>query len=200
MDGDETSPLSTFQSNPTSSSSAVTLSCTAQASREGLRQAFEEARAARGLISVSRSCEKLSELPAKMQRSLSQEYIKSGSMSFTSSSFSHVKTAAPDDYEETFVAPLSDPSSTSASVEVPSTTKCALCSGINVDTQLRPCGHMFHGRCLKPSLQKALGAPRCPCDGITMQSAVLAIPTDAEKVPLKVQATSIPGVKTETIQ
>jgi len=169
--------MNTFHGNP-SSSSTVTLSCAAQASREGLRQAFEEARAARGLISVSRSCEKLSELPAKMQRSLSQEYIKSGSMSFTSSSFIQPKSMSPDLNEENFVAPLSDPSSTSASVEVPSTTKCALCNGINVDTQLRPCGHMFHGRCLKPSLQKALGPPRCPCDGISMQSAVLAIPTD----------------------
>ena len=173
----------TFHSQP---SSTVPLSCAAQATREGLRQAFEEARAARGLISVSRSCEKLSELPAKMQRSLSQEYIKSGgSMSFTSSSFSsHLKTTTFLDLndESKFVAPLSDPSSTSASVEVPSTTKCALCNGINVDTQLRPCGHMFHGRCLKPSLQKALGAPRCPCDGISMQSAVMAIPTDEVRV------------------
>jgi hypothetical protein len=154
------------------------MSCAAQASREGLRQAFEEARAARGLISVSRSSEKLSELPLKMQRSLSQEYIKSGSSMSFPSSFQYSKTASPDVNEESFVAPLSDPSSIGASVEVPSTTKCALCNGINVDTQLRPCGHMFHGRCLKPSLQKALGAPKCPCDGIAMQSAVLAIPTE----------------------
>lgn len=200
MDGDESSPVTSFQTNPASTSLAVSLSCAAQASREGLRQAFEEARAARGLISVSRSCEKLSELPAKMQRSLSQEYIKSGSMSFTSSSYSHVKTATPEENEDTtFVAPLSDPSSTSASVEVPFTTKCALCGGMNVDTQLRPCGHMFHGRCLKPSLQKALGVPKCPCDGISMQSAVLAIPTDAEKIPLKVPSANVPSVKSEAV-
>lgn len=74
-------------------------------------------------------------------------------------------------------APLADPSMMNASVEVPATTKCAICNSVNVDTQLRPCGHMFHGRCLKPSLQTAIGPPCCPIDNIPMQSAVLAVPT-----------------------
>jgi hypothetical protein len=69
----------------------------------------------------------------------------------------------------------------SSSVNVPATTKCSLCRCINVDTQLRPCGHMFHGRCLKPSLQNALGPPQCPIDHIAMQSAVLAIPTQESR-------------------
>lgn len=37
---------------------------------------------------------------------------------------------------------------------------------------------MFHGSCLKPSLQNAMGPPICPIDHIPMQSAVLAVPTD----------------------
>jgi hypothetical protein len=47
-----------------------------------------------------------------------------------------------------------------------------------VDTQLRPCGHMFHERCLKPSLQVPVGQPKCPIDNTPIQSALLAIPTD----------------------
>ena len=217
--------------------------------KEGLKRAYDDALAARGLISVSRSSEKLTDLalPAKMQRTLSQEYLKSmGSISFSSFSFQsnqnnnaeNAPIPAPASSSTVAVnqnstqhgmmysqqqsqqypgqppqqqyasstntssnlqsssnttcrsipsikanqscinTSLSDPSSTSPSVEVPSTTKCALCQCINVDTQLRPCGHMFHGRCLKPSLQNALGPPRCPIDNCPMQSAVLAVPTD----------------------
>ena len=72
-----------------------------------------------------------------------------------------------------------NPDLTSNSVQVPSSTKCALCSTVSVDTQLRPCGHMFHGRCLKPSLQNALGPPKCPLCDTSMQSAILAVPTAA---------------------
>jgi hypothetical protein len=35
----------------------------------------------------------------------------------------------------------------------------AFCSTNSADTQLRPCGHVFHGRCLKPSLQNTSGPP-----------------------------------------
>jgi len=76
--------------------------------------------------------------------------------------------------------PLSDPSMSNAKVEVPASTKCCLCNQIHVDTQLRPCGHMFHGRCLKPTLQNAVGPPCCPIDNIPMHSAVLAVPTDEQ--------------------
>ena len=180
-----------------------------------LKRAYDDALAARGLMSVSRSSEKLTDLalPAKMRRTLSQEMIRQQQMqsfpTFTpacgdqgqqqGSGPLHMQNAIstglqypgqhpgqqqqsqgtssePDPSPQT--APLSDPSMNNASVEVPSSTKCALCGCINVDTQLRPCGHMFHGRCLKPSLQNAMGPPCCPIDQIPMQSAVLAVPTD----------------------
>jgi len=190
--------------------------------KEGLKRAYDDALAARGLISVSRSSENLNDLaiPAKMQRTLSQEYLKSmsngGTNTFTSYSFlpntanaSHTnsvplqsrssstfqtnqqfhsqnsqqqkQTTSPTKKISTSPS-RSNSNLPSASVEVPSTTKCALCNCINVDTQLRPCGHMFHGRCLKPSLQQGSGPPRCPIDGITMQSAVLAVPTDENAI------------------
>ena len=43
-----------------------------------LKRAYDDALAARGLISVRRSCEKLTDLalPAKMQRTLSQEFLR----------------------------------------------------------------------------------------------------------------------------
>jgi len=181
--------------------------------KEGLKRAYDDALAARGLISVSRSSEKLTDLalPAKMQRTISQEYLKSmnagTSTTFTTFSFNSnisppVPAPAPAPIPEAQTqVPLMHPAMTSFqtphsfqansssalthtnpnasdSVEVPKTTKCALCNCINVDTQLRPCGHMFHGKCLKPSIQNAVGAPRCPIDGTIMVSAVLAVPTD----------------------
>jgi len=217
--------------------------------KDGLKRAYDDALAARGLISVSRSSEKLTDLalPAKMQRTISQDYLKSmnagGSTTFTSFSFA-ANTPAPSiptstnqappaplpppppaPSSSTFntsnqqytgqtsqqhfknntgssIAPLSDPSQSGASVEVPSSAKCALCNCINVDTQLRPCGHMFHGRCLKPSLQNAVGPPKCPIDHINMQSAVLAVPTDENEMtanrPTTFQANSAsPVPKTE---
>ena len=179
-----------------------------------LKRAYDDALAARGLISVSRSCEKLSDLalPAKMQRTLSQEYLRQhkqqqalaqnpqyGQYTYpTASPAPSVATdqssepvsqqypgqhpgqtahaSSPYDAGSSFA--LSDPTSTNASVEVSSSTKCALCQKTNVDTQLRPCGHMFHERCLKPSLQTSMGQPRCPIDQSPMDSALLAVPTD----------------------
>ena len=175
-----------------------------------LKRAYDDALAARGLLSVSRSNEKLTDLalPAKMQRTLSQEFIKqaqasgSSSVSFNfgnpfqnspssqqlsnTTNFKTQQQQYPGQNAEnqqtpsSKSAPLADPSMMNASVEVPATTKCALCNSVNVDTQLRPCGHMFHGRCLKPSLQTALGPPCCPIDNIQMQSAVLAVPTSTD--------------------
>lgn len=204
-----------------------------------LKRAYDDALAARGLISVSRSCEKLTDLalPAKMQRTLSQEYLRqqmqttpNPSQGYSGYSYSasdgqnplssQIQSEIAESYQQSsgdsqqypgqnpgqhhandlgdqgvqqqysgsaegnngnVTAPLSDPSMPGGTVEVPATTKCALCQRINVDTQLRPCGHMFHGRCLKPSLQNAVGPPQCPIDHITMQSAVLAVPGDEDQ-------------------
>jgi hypothetical protein len=183
-----------------------------------LKRAYDDALAARGLISVSRSCEKLTDLalPAKIQRTLSQEFIRQqqeqqhasinpaqsssfGQYQYGSSqgqgepnqSQSRGSSTASQQYpgqhpgQQQVKSGKTDPRSfpsgkgdSSASVEVPSATKCALCHQTNVDTQLRPCGHMFHERCLKPSLQAPMGPPKCPVDHIPMQSALLAVPTD----------------------
>jgi len=195
-----------------------------------LKRAYDDALAARGLISVRRSCEKLTDLalPAKMQRTLSQEFLRqqmnpigaSGmNPSFSGGGFASSGSDDPNQTVSNHVGsnegriadrgtmngeqsagqppsqdgvcfaggdgakdPVLATGTTSgtvqsSSVNVPATTKCSLCRCINVDTQLRPCGHMFHGRCLKPSLQNAVGPPQCPIDHIAMQSAVLAIPT-----------------------
>mmetsp|Transcript_8141 Transcript_8141/g.17634 ORF Transcript_8141/g.17634 Transcript_8141/m.17634 type:complete len:729 (+) Transcript_8141:147-2333(+) len=194
-----------------------------------LKRAYDDALAARGLISVRRSCEKLTDLalPAKMQRTLSQEFLRQQmnptvaphmAVSYGNFSSDHntgttallvehidrdkgvdIVEGGPKESEQSAGQPpaqegsrgesedneedgrtnassLTDHGVQGSSVEVPATTKCALCRCINVDTQLRPCGHMFHGRCLKPSLQNAVGPPKCPIDHIVMQSAVLAIP------------------------
>ena len=166
-----------------------------------LKRAYDDALAARGLIAVRRSCEKLTDLalPAKMQRTLSQEYIRQHNQgqhmgdffSTNNSAYAPNNNRNNGSSQQLFQtqqilsadvsgAPMSDPSMVNASsVEVPSSTKCALCSNTNVDTQLRPCGHMFHGRCLKPSLQNATGPPKCPLCSMPMQSAILAVPTAA---------------------
>eukprot|EP00934_Nitzschia_sp_Nitz4_P009276 Nitzschia sp. Nitz4//scaffold3_size479765//229529//231732//NITZ4_000096-RA/size479765-augustus-gene-1.568-mRNA-1//1//CDS//3329550746//9266//frame0 len=205
-------------------------------STDTLKGAFDDAMAARGLISVSRSCEKLTDLvlPTKVQRTLSQEYqgqqhhqqpvqhqtmhqqshmqqsmqhhsqvhqapSSHGHQSYTQYQYS----PAPADNnlmgssdnrqypgqhpgqqmhsqssQERRSSYSSNPTDANASVEVPSATKCAICHQTNVDTQLRPCGHMFHERCLKPSLQAPIGPPKCPVDHIPIQSALLAIPTE----------------------
>eukprot|EP00339_Tiarina_fusa_P022127 CAMPEP_0117017714 /NCGR_PEP_ID=MMETSP0472-20121206/13799_1 /TAXON_ID=693140 ORGANISM="Tiarina fusus, Strain LIS" /NCGR_SAMPLE_ID=MMETSP0472 /ASSEMBLY_ACC=CAM_ASM_000603 /LENGTH=640 /DNA_ID=CAMNT_0004722169 /DNA_START=279 /DNA_END=2201 /DNA_ORIENTATION=- len=191
-----------------------------------LKRAYDDALAARGLISVSRSCEKLTDLalPAKIQRTLSQEFIRqqqeqqqsSGNPAHSSSfgqyqysssqgeqnqSQSRGSSTASQQYpgqhpgQQQVKSGNNDPRSfpsgkgeSNTSVEVPSATKCALCHQTNVDTQLRPCGHMFHERCLKPSLQAPLGPPKCPVDHIPMQSALLAVPTDENAKPLPIPA------------
>jgi hypothetical protein len=157
-----------------------------------LKRAYDDALAARGLMAVSRSSEKLTDLilPPKMQRTLSQEYIKQQTQSFgqykytsnpalpsTESSESPCHQQYPGQQP---VEPQCDDGETDGHVKVSSTTTCAICNQTNVDTQLRPCGHMFHERCLKPSLQTPMGQPKCPIDDIPMHSAVLAIPTEEQ--------------------
>lgn len=172
-----------------------------------LKQAFDAAIAARGLMSVSRSSEKLTDLalPAKIQRTLSQEFMRKQHeqqqqqelyprYQYSASPAPAPAMTDPWPNENSQQYPGQHPgqhqnqsgqssyapeaSETSTSVEVPSATICAICHQTNVDTQLRPCGHMFHERCLKPSLQSPVGPPRCPMDNIVMQSALLAVPTD----------------------
>jgi hypothetical protein len=182
-------------------------------SNNTLKRAYDDALAARGLISVSRSCERLTDLalPAKIQRTLSQEFVRKppqeelDSQSYSYGEYVHTSNPGTDQqmsYQQSGQQPgepqgslqpqpynahasvfSSDPSEADGHVQVPSETKCALCSQTNVDTQLRPCGHMFHERCLKPSLQTPMGPPKCPCDDIPMQSALLAIPTPGVTQP-----------------
>lgn len=223
LDGDDASPALATPSVPAEhaikSSAPIPAPLPADGKdKEGLKRAYDDALAARGLISVSRSSEKLTDLalPAKMQRTISQEYLKSmnACRSTTFATFSFNSNVPQLPASNTIESPLSAHSQSQSNqflaqtrsqqprqnfdtsneitssaqmdsndpVEVPVTTRCALCNDINVDTQLRPCGHMFHGRCLKPSIQNAIGAPQCPIDKMTMLSAVLAVPTDENTV------------------
>jgi hypothetical protein len=127
----------------------------------------------------------------KMQRTISQEYLKSmtGSTTFTTFSFNPQPAPPP---ESAASMPVVHPAFQNSqqgsiltqngthendSVEVPATTKCAICNHTNVDTQFRPCGCLFHGACVKGSIQNAVGgAPSCPIDGQTMISCILAVP------------------------
>lgn len=68
------------------------------------------------------------------------------------------------------------PGSTQPAVHVSSAARCPFCPELNVDTQLRPCGHLFHGSCLKPWLQEAQGIPGCPVCHVPISSCVLAVP------------------------
>ena len=159
-----------------------------------LKRAYDDAMAARGLISVSRSSEKLTDLvlPDKIQRTLSQEFISKqqsqhghlygynqGSNNSSDQSASHQQYPGQQPVEPAPTAEFPGGScETDGHVKVSTTTTCALCQQTNVDTQLRPCGHMFHERCLKPSLRTPMGQPKCPIDDIPMHSAVLAVPTE----------------------
>jgi Zinc finger, C3HC4 type (RING finger) len=189
-----------------------------------LKRAYDDALAARGLISVSRSSERLTDLvlPAKMQKTLSQDFLRhhqtqaaqlqSPQQSQYGQQYMYSAPApaaeAPvsqqypgqhpqqqqascvqqQHYQEGQGSVLSsDPCIANATVEVRSDAKCAICQGMCVDTQLRPCGHMFHERCLKPSLQTPMGQPKCPIDSIPIQSALLAVPADDNKTTAPVQ-------------
>jgi len=186
-------PKKEFATPAPSSSPAATTSTQETAMDSGtLKRAYDDALAARGLIAVSRSCEKLTELPAKIQRTLSQDFINKqqaqiqqqmGQYSFQDPS-NRPANPPSTKQESSSQYPGEEPVEPSGSteddghVQVPATTKCAICGQTNVDTQLRPCGHMFHERCLKPSLQTPMGPPVCPIDNIPMQSALLAVPTE----------------------
>ena len=148
-----------------------------------LKRAYDDAMAARGLMAVSRSSEKLTDLvlPDKIQRTLSQEFINKHRKQSQEMVQPAPVVASDSSSQYPGQQPI-EPSAANADddgqVKVPRSTTCALCHQANVDTQLRPCGHMFHERCLKPSLQTPMGPPVCPLDQIPMQSALLAIPTD----------------------
>ena len=150
------------EEDPNSSSSAVKpapLTGDENAEEEdggGLKRAYDDALAARGLIAVRQSSEKLTDLalPAKMQRTLSQEYIKQHNQGApmgdffnaqASSAFSPNRTNRINGVGAVGQATAQQQAAMGAndqSVQVPSTTKCSLCYQTNVDTQLRPCGHM----------------------------------------------------------
>ena len=159
---DDSSPTqptkSVIDSSPVSNLNSIPTTESIDTNAGNLKRSYDDALAARGLISVSRSSENLLglELPAKMQKTLSE------------ANFAKKQSVPGQDHG-------------GAHVSVPPDTACAICSKSNVDTQLRPCGHMFHEHCLKPSwcLNKPSdGAPRCPIDNRVMESAVLAIPTE----------------------
>ncbi|GKY91316.1 hypothetical protein MPSEU_000103800 [Mayamaea pseudoterrestris] len=169
-----------------------------------LKRHYDDALAARGLLAVSRSCERLTDLdlPPKIQRTLSQEFIKQNKhleqsheliYSYASSSVGPSEHASS---QYAGIQPVesrpgysAENNETDGHVKVSTSTVCAICQQPDVDTQLRPCGHMFHERCLKPSLQTPMGPPKCPVDEIPMHSAVLAIPTEEAQKP-QVTATS----------
>eukprot|EP00545_Synedropsis_sp_CCMP1620_P011285 CAMPEP_0119008876 /NCGR_PEP_ID=MMETSP1176-20130426/3997_1 /TAXON_ID=265551 /ORGANISM="Synedropsis recta cf, Strain CCMP1620" /LENGTH=679 /DNA_ID=CAMNT_0006961287 /DNA_START=347 /DNA_END=2386 /DNA_ORIENTATION=+ len=217
-----------------------------------LKRAYDDALAARGLISVSRSCENLSDLalPAKMQKTLSQQFLlqhqaqaqavaqqQQPQPSYGQYSYTTVPTPAPaiapipappaaqgttapapssQQYpgqhpqqqqqaasqqfagRQVQAPPDNDGTTTSGGeVQVPFASLCSRCHTTGVDTQLRPCGHMFHERCLKPSLQVPVGQPKCPIDHQPIQSALLAVPTDEPPQPQQWStATPVPSYKT----
>jgi hypothetical protein len=209
--GKKENPLSASSSSQMASPMASPASeDTAAVSSGTLKRAFDDAMAARGLMSVSRSSERLTDLvlPAKIQRTLSQELMSKGAApppsSFLSYAYSYASAPAPEDAPSSSTAsqhqqypgqPPVEPqqavdyggagssSDTDGHVKVSLATTCSICHQTNVDTQLRPCGHMFHERCLKPSLQTPVGQPRCPVDDVQMHCAVLAIPTDEILAP-----------------
>lgn len=176
-------------------------------SSDTLKRAYDDAMAARGLMSVSRSSEKLTDLvlPAKMQRTLSQEFMRQQQEKKQQQSQppqqyvpyqytpSPPKTLQESSIKKECYQYPAQPSAqsdqrndvSSASVAVPSATKCSICHSTNIDTQLRPCGHMFHEKCLKASLQTSLVAkPKCPICQVPIESALLAIPTEENSNPL----------------
>jgi len=190
------------------SSNPYRMDKTATDSSDTLKRAYDDAMAARGLMSVSRSSEKLTDLvlPAKMQRTLSQEFMRQEQekkqrlaqppqQQYVPYQYTPSPTKAANMNEkESYQYPAqpsaqSDQSTTahgsgvSNSVAVPSATECASCHLTNVDTQLRPCGHMFHEKCLKSSLQASMDAkPKCPLCHTPIESALLAIPTEAVRI------------------
>lgn len=202
LDGDEaggTTPRSQYNSNENTAAPTITITTEDSSSlcppipdeeigsAMNLKRAYDDALAARGLLSVRRSSENLRELdiPAKMQRTLSQEYIRQLNQGHSMQDFFSANNSAfAPQLQQQFQQQQQQQHHTptdinnDASVEVPSNTNCMLCVTVNVDTQLRPCGHMFHGRCLKPTLTNTMGPPTCPICCTPMHSAILAVPTE----------------------
>ena len=157
------------QQSPEDSSSSTTTATVAA----------EEEIAARGLVSVSRSSENLTDLdlPKPMQRSLSQEaFFNRSSMLAASHPYGGGPAASgangsDQQQQPVRLAPASD------SVLVPASSICAICGSRGVDTQLRPCGCVFHTTCLKQTFARSsTGTGRfCPVDNSRMQSVVVAI-------------------------
>ena len=67
-----------------------------------------------------------------------------------------------------------DENSPPASVRVSPAAACAFCAHGHVDTQLMPCGHLFHGQCLRPWLEATVTTPVCPCCSVSIANCVLA--------------------------
>ena len=74
--------------------------------------------------------------------------------------------AAPDGYDD---APP-------PTVRVSRDASCAFCARGNVDTQLMPCKHLFHGQCLRPWLEATVTTPVCPCCSVAIANCVRAAP------------------------
>jgi Zinc finger, C3HC4 type (RING finger) len=187
---------------PAFGSSVISNAGQAQQDTGYLKRAYDDALAARGLMSVSRSCEKLTdlELPMKIQRTLSQEFLnieheqqirqqvqqqqhmkdldqECSQQQYKVSSHQYPGQQATEPHGNEMEGVSSGSNiSQDGHVQVASSTACALCSQTNIDTQLRPCGHMFHERCLKPNLSNSGEQPKCPIDDIPIRSAVLAVP------------------------
>ncbi|GMH76531.1 hypothetical protein TrLO_g15986 [Triparma laevis f. longispina] len=104
--------------------------------------------AARGLMSVHKSSENLGSLtlPAKMQKSLSQEFATNR----LQRGFGSGSNFGLSSYGGGTNLSVTDPSYT-PDVKVGPDKVCSICGKNNIDTQLQPCGHMFHGPCLRTS-------------------------------------------------
>jgi hypothetical protein len=144
--------------------------------KEGLKRAYDDALAARGLISVSRSSENLTELPKKFQRTISQDYLKSmanggNGTTFTTFSFS----APPPSAEKPVENPISEEKET---VQVAANAVCGICREKNVDTQIKPCGCLFHGTCFRKSSLEGGRSPTCPFCSSMVTSAILCVPQE----------------------
>jgi hypothetical protein len=61
-------------------------------------------------------------------------------------------------------------------VRVSRDAACAFCARGNVDTQLMPCKHLFHGQCLRPWLEATVTTPVCPCCSVAIANCVRAAP------------------------
>jgi len=148
-------PLSTNTTKPSPTPPSSAYPCAEDATdlteeAAGIQRAYQDATAVRGLLAVHKSSENLKglTLPSKMQKSLSQEF------------------------KHKLEPPSASPNNAAFTVKTAPTTLCGICNAEMVDTQIRPCGHMFHGACIRASLKDD---PVCPIDGRRLESAILAV-------------------------